>query len=382
MSRLDAVLQQAVATKAAPFLVAMTANSDGVLWKGAAGEARPGVPAGEDTLFAYWSMTKAIGSLATLVLVDRGQLSLDTPVGDVLPRFDDLQVLEGIVDDRARMRRPRSRATLRHLLTHTSGLAYPMFNAAMIEYGQVTEMSYVMKGDISELEFPLMFDPGTAFSYGIGVDWAGLLIQELSGKSVDVFCRDEVLAPLGMNSVVFEPEHSQAPLATAHRREDDHFTPMEFRPPPHPELYGFGNAMFGTADDYLRFLRFVLRGGELDGTRLLRPETFEFLVSNQAGNAAVPMPRSLDQALSRDADVCFTPSRMSHTAAFFRTEDDIPGMRSAGSLWWSGFLNTHYWVDPKRDIAAVFMTQTLPFCDDGLMPALREFEQAVYQDRP
>jgi len=139
--------------------------------------------------------------------------------------------------------------------------------------------------------------------------------------------------------------------------------------------------MYGTAPDYLRILRLVLNGGELDGVRLISPESVRVMTENQIGKLSVPVMRTCLPLLSADVDF-FPNTRKTWTAAFMRNEEDIPGMRAAGSLTWAGFLNTHYWIDPVNDVAAVLMTQSLPFCDPRFMDAYHGFEQAVYRAMP
>jgi len=131
MDELDAILAKAVAGRDLPYAVGAVARGRGVVWSGAAGDSSDGHAAGRETLFGLWSMTKAIGGLASMILIDRGQLSLDTEVREVLPQFDKLQVLESMGPEGPVLRPPRRPATLRHLLTHTSGLAYDAFDEKM-----------------------------------------------------------------------------------------------------------------------------------------------------------------------------------------------------------------------------------------------------------
>jgi methyl acetate hydrolase len=377
---LEQILDKAVETQNLPFAVGRVVSKGEVLWAGAAGSAAPGLVASQETQFRLWSMTKGIGALAVMVLVDRGELSLDTEVADVLPAFDELEVIESIDGSSIQYRRPARRATIRHLLTHTSGLAYPLYNPKMIQYMQATGMSYVMQGRIDELTMPLMFDPGTEWSYGIGPDWAGYVIQQVTGRSVEDFCQTEIFEPLALPSFSFRPSHHADHLAGTFARTDQGtFVDAEFSPPADPELHGLGNALYGNAQDYTRFLQLVLGSGELDGVRLISPETFRAMTSNQIGDVPIPAIRSQDASISADVDHLFDDTRMTHTAGFFRTEADVPGMRSEGSLWWAGFLNTHYWVDPARDIAAVLMTQSLPFCEARFMGVFADFEREVYR---
>jgi CubicO group peptidase (beta-lactamase class C family) len=382
VSELDQLLAGAVAREDLPFVVAMVGDRDGVRWQGGFGNANAVLAAGPQTLFRMFSMTKAVGALAVLIMVDRGQLSLDTPVTAILPEFDGIQVLETMGMNGPVLRRPRTPVTLLHLLTHTSGLAYETWDMKQAIWQLVTGSPHSVNGTIASLHTPLMFDPGEGVTYGIGFDWAGRMVQEVDGRAADVFCSQEIFEPLGLTGCAFEPDVAREQLADVRLRgADGHFGAFELAPAPHPEVYGLGQAMYGTAPDYLRILRLVLNGGELDGVRLISPESVRVMTENQIGKLSVPVMRTYLPLLSADVDF-FPHTRKTWTAAFMRNEEDIPGMRAAGSLTWAGFLNTHYWIDPVNDVAAVLMSQSLPFCDPRFMDTYHGFEQAVYRAMP
>ncbi len=272
MSELDRVLSDAVAAEHVPFVVAMTGNAAGVTWSGAAGDRSPGQKADVDTVMRIFSMTKAVGCTAAMILMDRGKLSPDAEVSSILPRFAELQVLDGFdADGKPRMRAPRTQATVRHLATHTSGLAYEFWNEDMPRFMQATGAPSILSGLAKALELPAAVRPGTRWDYGIGIDWLGQVVEKVDGRRIDQFCREEIFEPLGMRDTRFEPEADIAPrlAAVAIRGEDGHFAPFELAPPPNPEVYGMGHCLYSTAPDYMRFLRMYLNKGELDGQRVL-----------------------------------------------------------------------------------------------------------------
>ncbi|MEM1299667.1 MAG: serine hydrolase domain-containing protein, partial [Pseudomonadota bacterium] len=182
MSKMDHVLATAVGNGDVPFAVGMVANSDGITYSGAAGDAAAGRAAGEDTAFRIFSMTKAIGSLAAMILIDRGKLSMDTPVGDILPDWNDLQVLDGWSGDTPNLRPQRTTATVRHLATHTSGMEYEFWNADMAKYLEVTKAAPILSGTKPGLNYPLMTDPGTRWGYGPSIDWLGQIVEAVDGR--------------------------------------------------------------------------------------------------------------------------------------------------------------------------------------------------------
>ena len=378
MSELDQILQTAVAENAVPFVVAMTGNAAGTTFSGAAGEAAEGRAAAEDTAFRIFSMTKAIGSTAAMILIDRGALSMDTPVGDILPAWNDLQVLDGWDGDTPRMRPQATTATVRHLATHTSGMEYEFWNADVGKYLEVTGHPSVLSGLKASLSYPLMTDPGTRWGYGPSIDWLGQVVEAVDGRRIDQFVREEITDPLGMTDTAFEPDALGDRLADVSiRGEDGNFAPFELAPPANPEVYGMGHALYSTAPDYMRFLRMVLGRGALEGNRILSEAAFDAKIADHMqGKEFQPM---ISVAPPLTADVHPNPvGKTTHSFAFVRNEADQPGKRSAGSLSWAGVCNTHYWIDPSKDLAAVIMTQSLPFVEPPLLKTYDAYERAIY----
>jgi CubicO group peptidase (beta-lactamase class C family) len=380
MTRLDELLVDAVKHENAPFVVAAVADREGVLWQGSAGKASPSAVAGPETVFRLFSMTKAIAGLAVAILVEREQVSLDTPLESVLPDFADLKVLERMGPDGPVLRPPRRPVTMRHLLTHTSGFTLEAWSKKQAIWQLLSGTPHPVTGTRASLRHPLMFDPGERWAYGFGQDWLAPIVERIDGRTIVRFCQDEIFDPLGMRDTGFEPDFAGDRLATVSLRcNDGEFAEFEFSPPRNPEVYGMGQSLYGTAPDYIRFLRMVLNRGELDGRRVISPETMDLLLNDQASGMSIPPMLSIAPLYAADVDLCPGVPKTS-TAAFMRTESDVPDMRSAGSLMWAGFLNTHYWVDPAKNVAAVFMTQTLPFCDPGFMAAYEAFERVVYRE--
>ncbi len=165
MSGMDGVLERAVTQGDVPFAVGMVADAGGIRYCGAVGEAAPGRSAGEDTVFRIFSMTKAIGAVAAMILIDRGKMAFDTPVADILPEFRKIQVLEGFDGDTPILRPPKTQATLRHLATHTSGLEYEFWNADVARYMEANSHPTILSGLKASLFYPMMTDPGTGLRH-------------------------------------------------------------------------------------------------------------------------------------------------------------------------------------------------------------------------
>jgi len=378
-NQLQAVLDKAVAAKDVPFAVAMLGTASGVSWSGAAGEARPDLPAGPETMFRIFSMTKAVGSLAAMMLIDRGKLAMDTPVEEILPAFGKLRVLDGFNGDEPILRAPKRKATVRHLATHTSGLVYDLWNEKMQKYVAQTKFPSVLSGTRESLNMPLAFDPGDQWGYGIGIDWLGLMVEAVDGRRINQFCQQEILDPLEMTNTRFElTEADQAKLAVVMARtETGDLAPIDLAPPPNPEVYGMGHCLYASAPDYLRFITLILNEGRAGGKQLISKNAVREMSANQIGSVRMRTMKTTGAPISADVKL-FPGTEKTHSFGFLRNEEAVPGMRSAGSLGWAGICNTHYWIDTSAGIAAVIMTQSLPFVEPRFMQTYEAFERAVY----
>jgi CubicO group peptidase (beta-lactamase class C family) len=376
---LQHTLDDAVANNQMPFVVGMTGNAAGTTFSGAAGDAAPGLKAAPDTVFRIFSMTKAIGSTAAMILIDRGELDFDTPVEAVLPEFARIRVLDGFDGDTPRLREPKVKATARHLATHTSGLEYEFWRAEPGEYLAKTGHPTILSGLRASMLYPMTTDPGTRWGYGPSIDWLGRMVEAISGQRIDAFLKQHLFGPLGMDDTDVEVRpHMQPRLAAVKARgEDGRFADFELAPPSNPEVYGMGHALYSTPQDYLRFLRLFLNGGTLDGARVLSEAGVARMLENHMGPLTFETMLTVAPPITADFDP-FPGTTKTHSFGFMRNESDIPGRRRAGSQSWAGVLNTHYWFDPASDLAAVIMTQTLPFVDGPTMAAYEAFERASY----
>jgi CubicO group peptidase (beta-lactamase class C family) len=380
MKDLNAVLSNAVAAGDVPFVVAMSGNSGSITWSGVAGERSPGLVAAEDTVFRIFSMTKAIGSTAAMILIDRGKLSPDMLVEAILPQFADIKILDGFDGDTPRLRKPKVKATVRHLATHTTGFVYDFLSADIQKYLEATGHPTLASGLKTSLNYPLVFEPGERWDYGIGIDWLGQIVETVDGRRVDAFCREEIFDPLGMPDTDFEvAEHMANRLAVVQARgEDGQFAEFDLTvPPSNPEFYGMGGALYSTAPDYMQFLRMFLNKGQLDGNRILSEASIEIMLANHIGDLRIGKLTTAVPDILADTEF-FPDFEKTHSLGFMRMEENVPEMRTAGSQFWAGILNTHYWFDPARDVAGLMMTQSLPFAEPRFMEVYDRFEQAVY----
>ena len=382
---ISSALDAQVAQGATVGCVAVVVDADGVLHESAHGTRAAGAPARmtADSVFRLFSMTKAIGTVAALRLVDEGLLGLDDRVADILPEFGRLQVLDGWDGDVPRYRAPAGPVNVRHLMTHTSGLVYDIWNADQSRLIEVTGAPRMSHGRRASLPaFPLHFDPGARWEYGVSTDWLGLVVEEIAGERIEGFLKREILGPLGMSStdVVFSPDMTARKVAV-HSAGREGWRVLDADLPATPDFFGMGHALNGSGPDYARFLRMVLRGGELDGARILSAEAIRGLHDNAIGDLRMEPAASAKPEYGGGIEF-FPGVEKTWTLAFMRNEQAIPGMRGAGSIGWAGVMNTHYWIDPAAGIAGVLMMQQLPFLDAGAVAAYAAFERAVYAHLP
>ncbi|MCO6416309.1 beta-lactamase family protein [Siccirubricoccus sp. KC 17139] len=374
MQAIDALLRAAVERGDVVGIAAAAGNAASTLYEGAAGSRGSGQPMAPDTVGWLASMTKAITTVAVLQQVEAGRLSLDAPIAEVLPALARPMVLEG------RSLRPAKGAiTLRQLLTHTSGFGYNMWHADLAAYMAKEGIPPVASCRLRALEAPLVADPGTAWNYGIGIDWAGQAAEAVTGKTLDALIREGVTGPLGMTDTVFRLGPVQrAKLSAMHKREaDGRLTPIPFEMPQEPEFFMGGGGLYGTARDYLRFCRMWLNHGMLDGAQVLRPETVAEAMRDHLGPLAVQQMVTAVPEASYDVPL-FPGMRCGWGLSFLVNDEVGPDGRSAGSVFWAGLSNCYYWIDPKRDRAGVIVTQSLPFADPRVLAVLAAFERAIY----
>jgi methyl acetate hydrolase len=377
---IDEVLQGAVERGDVPLVVAMAADTGGPIYEGAAGERSPG--SGEsvtaDTMFRIASMTKMVATVAALQQVERGNLDLDAPVERYLPEFAELQVLEGFDGEQPRLRPPASQATVRHLVTHTSGLAYWFFNEDIVRWQRVTGTPNVMSGSMEIFRAPLVADPGARYEYGINTDWLGRVVEVASGQSLRDYFDEHILGPLGMSSTTFlMDERQRASSVPIHVRGEGgtwEATDMDWSQ--EPEWWAGGHGLYSTPRDYLAFQRMLLGRGSLGGVKLLEPATVEAAFSNQIGELDFP-PAIATADPSATCDFNGGPGLKWGYGLLLNTQQQ-PGMRAAGSGAWAGLFNTHFWVDPTTGVTGAIYAQSLPFVEPRVFDIYVEFERALY----
>jgi len=377
MQNIEQILEKYIVSGDLPCALAGVANADGTLYMGAAGlrSLDDSQAMTTDTIFAIASMTKAITTVATLQLVEQGQIDLDTPITAYLPDLEHLKVLDGFDDDgKPMLSSPKTSPTTRQLLTHTSGYVYEIWNANGLQSVASEQIDSLFAEGGNGMMAPLAFSPGERWEYGIGIDWAGVIVETLSGKGLDVYFQEHIFAPLGMQDSFYKvPEEKAARRAAIHAR-----TEAGLAVTPHlGEPVSGGGGLSSTIADYLRFMRALLNQGTLDGAKILQPYTVDMMFENHIGDLDVnPGPTQIPD-VSNDFDMGFgEPAKWG--LGFLLHQAQTQSGRPKGSASWAGLFNSYFWIDRENDLCAVIATQVLPFYDTKAVAMLKEFESAIY----
>jgi CubicO group peptidase (beta-lactamase class C family) len=380
----DKVLKDAVSKGDVPGVTAAATDAKGTTYEGGFGKRMLGEAAEmtPDTVVWIASMTKAITGAAAMQLVEQGKLKLDSPAKEVLPKLGEVEVLEGFdAAGKPRTRKARRDITLRHLLTHTAGFGYDIWSPEIGKYMEVMEVPGIIGCQDKALTTPLLFDPGERWFYGINIDWAGKMVEAVSGRKLGQYMKANLFEPLGMTSTAFRiSDDMRARLAKIHHRgPDGSLTPdPTIEIPQEPEFEMGGGGLYSTAGDYLKFVRMMLNQGKSDkGQAVLKPATVEQMSKNAMGDSKVCLLKTAAPPFSNDAEF-FPGMDKQWGLSFMINNEEAPTGRSPGGLAWAGLANTYYWIDQKKGVGGVYATQILPFADTKSLPLFYAFESAVY----
>jgi CubicO group peptidase (beta-lactamase class C family) len=337
-----------------------------------------GRPMEEDTIFRLFSMTKPITSVALMTLYEQGYFQLNDAVHRVIPEWRDLQVWESGDGEGMVLRKPKSPMTFRHVLSHQSGLTYGNGLVALVGLEGMkmhpVDQAYVdagvarmgretLRSFIERLAtVPLRYDPGERWMYSYATDVCGYLVEAISGKPFDEYLQEVIFDPLGMKDTGFyvRPENVDRFAACYGRARDKSLRRLDDAARGRPALekptfFSGGGGLYGTTADYLRFVEMLRRGGELDGARVLGPRTIELMHRNHltGGKTLSEMAMGVFSETAYDG--------VGFGLGFAMTLDEVAaGSIGAGDYYWGGAASTIFWVDPREDLVAIFMTQLMP----------------------
>jgi methyl acetate hydrolase len=381
LAQIDTAFRDETRAQRVPGVIVMAATDGGVIYEGTFGSRHlsHGPAMTHDTVLRIASMIKVVTSVAAMQLVEEGKIALDSPAPPIDPALASPQVLVGFDAAGAPQLRPAKHAiTLRHLLTHTAGFSYRLWDANALRYARAIDGLPARERALLPRS-PLMFDPGTRWQYGSNIDWVGRIVEAVSGERLDVYFQKHILGPLGMADTGFVVSPSQrARQAHAHlRKPDGSLVPVPLKKQTTPTAFSGGGSLYSTAPDYLTLIRMLLQGGQFNGARILRAETVALMGQNQIGHIEAGILKTTNPGLSNDVDF-FPGIPLRWGLGHMINMAPGPNGRSAGSLTWAGLLNTYYWIDPTKRVAAVFMTQVLPFADGPTLSLYRQFERGIY----
>jgi CubicO group peptidase (beta-lactamase class C family) len=375
-AEIDAYLTSVVRDTRIPGMVGLVVDADRVVYTGAFGRQNvgAGVPMAADSIFRIASMTKPVTSVAVMMLVQEGDVGLDDPISQYLPAFEDKQVIASFNPaDKTYTTRPAAGPiTIRHLLTHTSGLGYAFSNPTLAALVGANPGASVAG-------LPLLHDPGSRWTYGESTRVLGTLVEEVSGQALDDFMAERIFIPLGMSDTFYTvPAPKAGRVVTVHRTTPEGLVetpnPAEINAP----VYGDGG-LHSTAADYAKFIQLFLNDGRApNGKRLLSEATVALMGENHIGAIFVEQQPAALPALTE-------PFPLGAGRDKFGLGFEITGphsdkfSRSPGSMAWAGIFNTEFWIDPARGIGGVLLMQYLPFYDGAAIETLQGFERRVYQ---
>lgn len=379
-ARIDLALREMVAGKRAVGVSALIWQGGAERYFGAAGHADREAqrPMRRDTLAQIFSMTKPVTGVALMQLWEQGRFGLDDPLAAFLPAFGKVQVIGGIAADGSPVLRPPARPiVIRDIMRHTAGFSYGMRDtAADVIYHDINPLA--LTNSLDEMgeklaRVPLMFDPGTQWSYSPGVDVQALLVEKLTGEPFEQHVRAHILGPLGMHDTGWtQPPARLNRLAATYlkqpdgalvRQADEKTRALNFGP---RRLTMGGAGLASTLDDYMRFARMLLGGGSLGAIRILKPSTVRLMSTDQLD------PRIVRRFfLPEKGAVGFGLDFAVRTA---QPQTSTENRGSVGEFFWDGAETTLFWVDPANDLAVVFFVQIIPF--DGSLQ--HDIRAAVY----
>lgn len=369
-------------------------KSGNVLFKGSWGTtnlADENAPAfAENTPVIIWSCTKIITSVAALQLIEQGKIGLEDLVGKHVPSMKNIQVLEGWQTNGEPICRPaKTEATIRHLMTHTSGFTYDFFDAKTLKWREAHNQppAAYHTGTRDYYATPLSFDPGSQYEYGISTDWLGFVVEAVSGMPLNEYVTENITGPLGMLDTSPHPKTGQPYLVMHHRGNDGSLmaNPDLNLHAAKPEVYGGGHYLYSTLNDYSTFLLALLNGGTHPASKvqILRPESVkEYIFADHLSRLGIPTTgvgeiRTTIPPVSSDGDLLPGISKSWSCGLMLNTQDNPTG-RPAGSGQWCGLGNLFYWIDPVNGKLGLVMSGIFPFLDREVLTLFDELERMVY----
>ena len=365
-------LEKAFEDSNLPSVVFGTVDKDGSMEFLSFGSAVWGEEAnvGKDNIHRIASMSKAITSVAAMQLVEQGIIGLDDPLNDLMPEMVSIPILTA----KGELISSNSPITLRHLLTHTSGFGYGFIEKRLQNFN---------RENWTHEDYPRMSEPGEIWRYGTSTDWAGKVVEKLSGKDLETYFRDHITGPLNMNSTWFNvPENLQDKIVSYGQKSQQGLNEFPRIPARTVKSYSGGGGLFSSPEDYLKFIHCVLKEGKHEEGQILKPETIKLLFESQLpDNLYVRINISEDGQLDGKEDESLAENHSLAWALSKRTASEDPEKRNNTSKkagFWSGLYNTHYTIEPKHGFGVVTFLNFLPAGNKDAYELHQLYENSIY----
>jgi methyl acetate hydrolase len=328
-------------------------------------------PVNLNSIFRIYSMTKAITAVAAMQLVEQGKVKLDEPLDKWLPDMMDIPVLQ----DNGKLKKSHNSITLRQLLTHTSGFAYIFTSNKLAKFKKPKDWPY--KDD------PRLFEPGKQFMYGTSYDWAGRLVERISGMNLEMYIKENIAGPLGMYHTFFAVPDSlishivsfgklvngRIVSDTAHQMDKEEIKPTEF---------SGGGGLFSTVHDYTQFLKCILNDGTLNSRKILKSATLDTMCQNQIGDLWVK--QEIVKSFSWLGDSTNKQIGIDKWGLAWAIDmKGRDGVRSVGTLHWAGAANTFFSIDRKKGKAVTFFSNFFPYGHNSAESIFFKAEEELYK---
>jgi methyl acetate hydrolase len=372
---ISAFVKDAIARGDVPGAVILVTGPDRVLYHEAFGKMNDAKSVGmqKDAIFNIASMTKAVTSVGTMMLVEEGKLGLDDEVSKYLPAYKSRQVISKVdVAAGTYETRPATRPiTIRQLLTHTSGIGYAWSDPGLALIQKKT--------GTADLDLPLVNEPGAQWTYGASTRVLGEVIEKISRQRIDAYLETRILGPLGMRDTTYTVPSAKTPrVVTRHQRADGKIAEIPNPDPIPPTIRGDGG-LYSTAPDYARFIQMLLNRGHLGSVRLLKEQTVAEMTRNQTGSVKVRLQPTAEPLRSKPYPLGAGEDTWGLGFQLAAPARPATNMRRPGSMSWAGINNTFFWIDPQQQIGVIVLMQILPFYDDAAIKILQGVEGLVYQ---
>ncbi len=329
-----------------------------------------GKPMTDDTLFRIYSMSKPVTSVALMMLMEEANFDLSTPVSKFIPEFKNLGVYGQGTYPTFVTTKPEREMNVKDILTHTSGLTYGFMYRTNVDAAyRRAGLGDLEHRDGQTLEnfvttlatLPLEFSPGTAWNYSVSTDVCGRVVEVVSGQPLDVFMRERIFEPLRMTDTFFEvPDDKLDRFAACYERTRKKEVRLQDDPQESPyrnvTYFSGGGGLVSTIHDYHRFCQMLLRGGELDGERLLGRKTIELMTTNHLPGGG----DLVEHSVGMFAEVAFDGTGFGLGFSVNGGPQSSSQIGTAGEFAWGGAASTIFWIDPAEELVVVFMTQLMP----------------------